>query len=249
MSTISDHTLTRRYGETVAGARTRDLLLEQGALLFARHGVAGVTARQLHEAVGARNESALHYHFGGKDGLALEILRRHLEAIEVRRARLVARIVAERREGNLRALVHALAAPMADDLGSAVGRAHLRLVALLDHPSLAYSEPFRLSDAPAGAGVVRWLREALDHLPEPIRIERLAALREQLVELMGLRARLLDEGPAEQCRTTTEVFLQNLVDMLVAGLGAEPSAATLAALDSGDPAAATRRRRRASDGT
>ncbi len=226
----------RRYGGTVAGARTRDLLLEQGALLFARHGVAGVTARQLHEAVGARNESALHYHFGGKDGLALEILRRHLEAIEARRARLVAAIVADRREGDLRALVHALAAPMADDLGTAVGRARLRLVAQLDHPSLAYSAPFRLTGAPAGAGVVRWLREALAHLPEPIRVERLAALREQLIELMGLRAQLLDEGPAEQCRTSTEVFLQNLVDMLVAGLGAEPSADTLAALDGGDPA-------------
>jgi AcrR family transcriptional regulator len=40
----------------MARSTTRDALLEHGALLFARHGVAGVTARQLHEAIGARNE-------------------------------------------------------------------------------------------------------------------------------------------------------------------------------------------------
>jgi hypothetical protein len=42
--------------ETMARSTTCDALLEHGALLFARHGVAGVTARQLHEAIGARNE-------------------------------------------------------------------------------------------------------------------------------------------------------------------------------------------------
>lgn len=213
----------------MAGKRTRDLLLEQGALLFARRGVAGVTARQLHEAVGARNESALHYHFGGREGLVHEILRQHVEAIEARRARLVAAIVADDRSSDVRALVHALAAPMADDLGSALGRAHLRLVAQLDHPALAYAAPFRIVEAPAGRAVARWLWQALAHLPEPIRVERLAALREQLVGLLGLRAQLLDEGPAERLRSSNELFLHNLVDMLVAGLTAEPSDDALAA--------------------
>jgi AcrR family transcriptional regulator len=48
----------------------------EGARLFARLGPAGVTTRQLHEAAGARNESALHYHFGGRDGL-VQLARRH----------------------------------------------------------------------------------------------------------------------------------------------------------------------------
>lgn len=214
----------------MAAARTRDRLLEQGALLFARHGVDGVTARQLHEAAGARNESALQYHFGSKEGLALEILRRHLDAVEQRRARLVAAIAAEGRERDLRTLVHALAAPMAADLETDAGRAHLRLVANLDHPSLAYRAPFRLTDAPAGAAVARWLREALAALPEPVLVERLAALREQLIGLMGRRAQMLDDRPAGRRVASTGVFLHNLVDVLVAGLAAPPSADTLAAL-------------------
>ena len=134
----------------MSASSTRDALVERGALLFARHGVAAVTARQLHEAVQARNESALHYHFGGKDGLVAAILTEHLAAVEARRAPLVVAIAAEDRSGDLRALVHALAAPMAEDLTLELGRAHLRLVAQVSHPSLAYRRPFRLVDASAG---------------------------------------------------------------------------------------------------
>jgi AcrR family transcriptional regulator len=203
-------------------------LLEHGALLFAQRGVAGVTARELHEAVGARNESALHYHFGSREGLVGEILRQHLEAIEARRAPLVAAIVADDRSGDLRALVHALAAPMAEDLDVPLGRSHLRLVAQLSHPGLAYETPFRLVDAPAGRAVARWLHLALDRLPDPVRTERLAALRGQLISLFGQRAQLLDEQPDGHA-STTELFLHNLLDLLVAGLATEPSSETLSA--------------------
>lgn len=212
--------------------RTRRALLEHGARLFARHGVAEVSARQLHEAVGARNESALQYHFGDKQGLVREILEHHLEAVETRRAALVAAIVADGREGDLRALVHALAAPLAADLETELGRAHLRLVARVNHPSLAYLPAFRLTEAPAGSAVVRWLAAALDPLPDSIRRERLVALREQLIALFGLRAQLLDE-PAGQTVSSTELFVANLLDLVVAGLAVEPSPAARAA--AGDP--------------
>lgn len=208
-------------------ASTREALIEQGALLFARRGVSGVTARELHEAVGARNESALHYHFGGRDGLVLEILRQHLDAVEARRARLLAAIAAEDRQGDLRALVHALAAPMAEDLATPLGRAHLRLVAQLSHPSLAYQAPFQITDAPAGSAVVRWLHDALARLPAPVRTERLAMLRDQLISLFGLRAKLIDDAGDEH--PDTQLFVTNLVDVLVAGLSVDPSSDTLSA--------------------
>jgi AcrR family transcriptional regulator len=225
----------------VAGSSTRDALLEHGALLFARHGVDGVTARQLHEAIGARNESALHYHFGDRAGLALEIVRLHLAAVEARRAPLVAAIVADDRGRDLPALLHALAAPMAEDLGSPLGRARLRLVSRLSHPSLAYGPPFRLVDAPSGSAVVGWLWEALDSLPPPIRRERLVALRWQLISLFGLRAQLADEAQDQAAVSGPDLFLGNLVDLLVAGLSAEPSAATLAAAAGADTPTAVER--------
>ncbi|GAA4519738.1 TetR/AcrR family transcriptional regulator [Nonomuraea ferruginea] len=209
---------------------TRDALLRQGALLFARHGVADVTTRQLHEAIGARNESALHYHFGGKDGLVEAILRGHLEAVEARRAPLVAAVAADDLTADPRALVHALAAPMDEDLGTELGRAHLRIVARLSYPSLAYRRPFRIVDAPAGLAVVRWLHATLEPLPRPLRLERLAMLRSQLISLFGLRAQLLDESAPGEPPVTGELFFGNLLDMLVAGLTAPASRETLAAI-------------------
>jgi hypothetical protein len=79
--------------------------------------------------------------------------------------------------------------------------------------------------------LVRWLWAALDWLPAPIRGERLAALRSELISLFGLRAQLLDEKPNGDI-SPPDLFFNNLVDLLVAGLSAEPSPATLAAAES-----------------
>jgi len=207
----------------VSGPSTREALLEQGALLIARHGVARVTARQLHEVVGARNESALHYHFGNIDGLVAEIVRVHLDEIEARRAPLVVAIAADDLTGDLRALVRALAAPMADDLDTPVGRAHLRIVAQLSHPAMAYEMPFQRTEAPAGTAVVKWLWRALDTLPEAIRTERLALLRAQLLSGFGLRAQFLDDLSSSDGPATNPLFVENLVDVIVAGLCVDPS--------------------------
>ncbi|HEU5152083.1 MAG TPA: hypothetical protein VFU19_16435 [Iamia sp.] len=213
----------------MAERSTRDALLEEGALLLARRGLAGVTAKELHAAAGARNASALHYHFGDQAGLVAAIVGLHVGAVEARRARLVAEIEAAGATADLRALVRALAAPMADDLTTPLGRAHLRIVALVSHPSLAYQPAFQVTDAPAGARVVRWLAAALPALPEPVRRERLVALRAQLIGLFAFRATLLDAAPEAEVVGTDALFLENLVDLLVAGLAAEPSPEAVAA--------------------
>lgn len=212
------------------GQRTRDALLEHGALLLARHGVARLTARQLHEAVGARNESALHYHFGSIDGLVAAIIRLHVEEVEARRVPVVDAIRGQGQTGDLRALVRALAVPMSEDLATPVGRAHLRVIAQLSHPALAYEMPFQAGDAPAGTAVVKWLWRALHGLPEVIRVERMALLRAQLISGFGLRSQLIDDDPDVHGRPeATELFVENLVDVIVAGLRAEPSPEALEA--------------------
>lgn len=207
----------------VAARSTRDALLEEGALLFAARGVAGVTAKELHAAAGARNTSALHYHFGGQEGLVAEIITQHVRAVEERRAVLAAEIEASGHTGDVRALVRALAAPMADDLTTPLGRAHLRLVAQVSHPTLAYAPAFQVTDAPAGSSVVRWLWAALPDLPDPVRRERMVALRAQLIGLFAFRAQLRDTSPEVGVIGTDRLFLENLVDLLVAGLQAPAS--------------------------
>lgn len=218
----------------MATGSTREALLEQGALLYARHGVAGVSIRALHEAVGARNESALHYHFGSQRGLIEEILRIHLGAVERRRRVLADRIEADGATGDVRALVHALARPMADDLDDPVGRAHLRIVAEVSHPALAFDDAFRSArevdvDAEAGRRVVGWLRAALPRLPRAVEVERLVDLRGHLLGAFGQRAQLIDDNDGRVRPGEVELFVECLLDGTVAALTAPPSEATLAA--------------------
>jgi AcrR family transcriptional regulator len=226
---------------------TRDALLTHGALLFARHGVEGVTPKQLHDAIGARNESAVHYHFGGRAGLVSAIVQGHLDAVEQRRARLIEQMAEAGTTEDLRSVLHALAAPMADDLATPVGRAHLRMVAELSHPAFAYRPAFAIreaADSRAGTTVVRWLERALPDLPPRIRTERLAALRGQLISSFGLRAQLLDDDPDLCDDARTQLFVENLLDMLLAGLTAPPSREALDALAAVRPRRTRSRRAR-----
>ena len=55
-------------------AATRDRLLEAGTRLFAERGFQNVTVRDICGAAGA-NVAAINYHFNGKEGLYLEMLR------------------------------------------------------------------------------------------------------------------------------------------------------------------------------
>jgi AcrR family transcriptional regulator len=53
---------------------TRDRLLEAGTQLFAEHGFQNVTVRDVCSAASA-NVAAINYHFAGKEGLYMEVLR------------------------------------------------------------------------------------------------------------------------------------------------------------------------------
>lgn len=218
-------------------ADTRGALLKHGALLYARHGVGGVSAKELHDAAGAKNESALHYHFRSQRGLVAEIIKQHLEAVERRRQVIVDALDASTQEPDIRQLVFALAAPMASDLADPVGRAHLRIIGEVNHPALGYESPFPTGEtvaataAPAGRRVILWLWTALGELPEPIRAERVAALRTQLIDMFAARARLIDDDDTMCTSSLNTLFVQNMIDMIVAGLVVEPSATTLDRLD------------------
>src|SRR5690349_5310815 len=68
---------------------TRARILETAERLFAEHGVASVSNRQVSEAAGQGNNAAVGYHFGGKNDLVREIIRRHAEPTDVIRRRLL----------------------------------------------------------------------------------------------------------------------------------------------------------------
>ncbi len=72
--------------------RTRQLLLDAAEMMFAEHGIAGVSNRQISEAAGQGNNYAVGYHFGTKTELVRAILHHHSVRLDELRARIIAEV-------------------------------------------------------------------------------------------------------------------------------------------------------------
>ncbi len=73
VNTESDEPVRRRLSRAEAKARTRALLLEAAARVFARKGFTGASVEEIAEAAGF-SIGALYSNFGGKEALFLELL-------------------------------------------------------------------------------------------------------------------------------------------------------------------------------
>jgi len=107
---------------------TRERLLAEARRLFATQGVFQTTSREIVEAAGQRNVSALTYHFGSRDGVLAAILLGFDQVLDAERGELLARIG---EAASTRELVAALLVPYARPLATVEGREYLRIVAQL----------------------------------------------------------------------------------------------------------------------
>ncbi len=76
----------------------RDRLVEAAERLFARHGFAATSVRDITKAADC-NVAAINYHFGGKENLYREVFRRGLNSLRERRIGSIHRTLAEAADG------------------------------------------------------------------------------------------------------------------------------------------------------
>ncbi|WP_405096951.1 TetR/AcrR family transcriptional regulator [Micromonospora sp. NBC_01412] len=69
----------------------RTALLDAAERLFAEAGIAQVSDRKVAEAAGNTNHSAVHYYFGGREGLLRALIIRHAVELEEPRRRMFER--------------------------------------------------------------------------------------------------------------------------------------------------------------
>ena len=208
---------------------TRERLLRAGGRLFAERGIDGVTVREINQMAGQRNSSALHYHFGSREGLLAEIRARHREPIEERRIAMLDALEREQRTDDLRALVESIVYPFAAELATESGRDYLRILPqVTDRLRIPVG---KLPPTFGPHGIRRTLRYAHRCLPEfdpVLREERLAVATEFATNMIARRAQEIDTGV--KFRFPEEQFLANLVDMTVAALvapvGTSPRSST-----------------------
>lgn len=185
------------------GTSTRERLLDAAQHLFARRGVDAVPIREINERAGQRNASALHYHFGSRQGLLVAIVERHQPSIDAERAALLARAGDDPHD-----VLAAVLAPLADRLRSADGRDYLRIVPQLLGPGHSTED---LPRPPALVEGLDRLERRLGHLPSRTRSERLRSMLLATTTLLADRAARL-EG-AETVPLGHDTFLGELAAM------------------------------------
>jgi TetR/AcrR family transcriptional regulator, regulator of cefoperazone and chloramphenicol sensitivity len=191
---------------------TRELLIVAGERLMATHGPLQVSLKEIQDAAGQRNASALHYHFGGRQGLLQAILARHNTTIEAARAVVLDKLVGE---PPLKVLVEAVVLPMADELSTEEGRYFLRIVAQL-------SDLFELWDTdaenvPAQAQrVFRMIAARLHGLSPDLRRLRVATFLALVTGALAQRA--VVRSKQDHPHVADEEFVANLISMSVGAL-------------------------------
>ena len=77
--------------ETVAHSSSALALIYAAEKLFAEHGIASVSLRQINQAANHRNIAAAHYHFGSRDGLVKAVLHHRWHRLDRRRREMLQR--------------------------------------------------------------------------------------------------------------------------------------------------------------
>ncbi|MEI7886209.1 MAG: TetR family transcriptional regulator [Actinomycetes bacterium] len=186
---------------------TRELLLDQAELLFARSSVAGVTTREITEAADQRNTSAISYHFGSRHGLLLAVLSRRGGPVDDHRGELRSQLPSL---PTLKDLVACLVRPYCDLLATTQGRAYLRIVAQLRGRFAAWRVE---SDSETTKHLARILDE-IESKPTvslALRHERVLGLIMLLTGACAERARRIEDG--DELFTTETEFVNNLIEM------------------------------------
>jgi len=103
---------TQAKGTNARGQATRELLLVTAERLFAERGIAAVPMRDIAQAAGQRNNTAIPYHFGDREGLIRAITIYRGRPTEELRAKMLADLLDQPTPVRVHDLVTAMIAPL-----------------------------------------------------------------------------------------------------------------------------------------
>jgi TetR/AcrR family transcriptional regulator, regulator of cefoperazone and chloramphenicol sensitivity len=180
-----------------AAADTRQKLLRAGERLFAQRGIYQVRLREINALAGQRNSSALHYHFGSRDGLVEAILSQHQTAMDAELKPALDELDARDRAPSVREIVALWVHALGGRLEQQSGRDFLRILPQVLHLVNPTVRRGAIPTASAqSARTLALLDARLAGLAEPVRRERLVAYTLILTALFADRAALVESDVA-----------------------------------------------------
>ena len=163
---------------------TMEKLVDAAEKLFAEQGVLGAAVRDITVMAGQRNASAMHYHFGGREGLIAAVLARRGALVASERSSLMESLAGETHVASLmRGVVEPFAHRLGDDSGC---RYLLILEQCLTIPGLMPGKP---GFDESMSALQLHLKKALVWMPAHVLERRLEFVIGALLGALAVRAR------------------------------------------------------------
>jgi AcrR family transcriptional regulator len=207
------------------GDNTRNQILDAAEQLYSSLGVANVSLRQIRIESKQRNDSAVQYHFGDRDGIIRALAERHLPNLSDIATHVVDRPGARR---SRRLLVEALVRPWAEYVTrGASERAFVKIVAeLAADPSLTF-DTIRDNSLPELETIGIALFDSLTpKMSKELAGERVWTISRFAMQAAADRARLIDSRNTARLLVSNSIFIDNLIAMAVGAINAGASPAT-----------------------
>lgn len=212
--------------------QTKNQIKEAAQMLFARHGIEGVTVQQIVAAAGQRNNAALHYHFGSKEELIRQLIVDGAEVLEERRQNMLQAMAARGGPASIREVVLILVMPVVELADDPRWRGYIRFTSNLqasDRETLraALNNKWNAGYVACFAHLKRMIPLSAELVEQRLTLFAiyanaiLSAREEALEKLRSRKNRLWDK-----CYT-----IENILDTLEATLVCTPSAKTVSMLD------------------
>lgn len=194
---------------------------------FALHGFVGTSLKDIHEAAGQRNTSAIHYHFGSRDGLIHEILEYRVPPRSDRRRAAMAELVGRAVKPTLRELAALWIEQLASELRPrAEGNYYVRFLDQLRRTGPPWARA-KAADMQANFGeIFDLIEERMQGIPRRLRRSRLAITAELTIAGLAQLEAGLSTTPLVPS-SYPALAISNLIDFVTAGLAAFPAAETI----------------------
>lgn len=190
-------------------------LIATAERLFAEFGVSGVSLRQINEASGARNASAVHYHFKSREGLVMAILEHRIGVVDARRQAHLDMLEEEGRLDDLRAVIGAIVRPIAQVLAPPPDQSHyLRFLERVVRDPV-FDAARQLPEITGWQRTNARLSAFVAYLPPEVATLRIDLTWEHAITGLGSIETRLARG--ELAEADIPLRLETLIDVLTAG--------------------------------
>lgn len=233
MGTDKDDAGAEQKDRDGASSTTRLALILAAERIFSEEGISNTSLRRINQAAGQRNESAIHYYFGSREGLVAAILELRTTPINAARVAMIRQ--ARQRRGALplgsRDIAEAMTRPLADHLHNNLKETHyLRFQSMLwlDRPIWKqFEKDERTEGLKMGLDA---LLEAKPYLPERLTRHRYGLALQMTANSLARVERAASESGDSWDGGRAEMEFLSLIDAIVAILDAPPSPSVVAAL-------------------